>query len=72
MILKSVASNNSLRHDLDYDLYLRLSHMFIPNLTVVFKKEFQQGSITDRIYRGASTLPNKDKHIWWGLGNYRP
>lgn len=69
--LKIAGSGKSPGHDgQSYELYLRLSPMFVLMLTVVFNNWFRQGSVPDRISRGAITLL-KDKYGEWELGNYR-
>lgn len=64
LALKKVGSGKSPGFAaLSYALYLRLSYMFVPILTVVINNCFQQESIPDLIFRGIITLLKKDKHI---------
>ena len=71
--LKKVGRGKSPGLDgLPYELYLRLSHIFVPILTVVFNNWFRQGSVPRRITRGVITLLRKDKGGGGNLDNYRP
>ena len=64
--LKQVGLNKSPGLDgLPYEVYLRMSHMFVP----ILMDMFNQGSVT----KGVITLLKKGgKHVWEGLDNYRP
>ena len=54
-----------------YEEYLRMLHMFVPILMVVFKHWFAQGAIPGSITKGMITLLRKDgKHVWEDLGDY--
>lgn len=64
MELKRVASaKSSVLDGLPFELYLRLSHIFVSILTVVLNKWFRQGSIHARIYRGVITVLEKVKRV---------
>ena len=63
--LKQVGLNKSPGLDgLPYEVYLRMSHMFIPILTDVFNHWFAQGVIT--------LLKKGGRHVGEGLDDYRP
>ena len=72
--LKQVDFNKSLGLDgLPYEVYLRLSHMFVPILTNMFNHWFAQGAIPGSVTNGVITLLKKGgKHVWEGLDDYRP
>ena len=73
--LKQVGLNKSPGLDgLLYEVYLRLSHMFVPILTDMFNHWFAQGAIPGSITKGVVTLLKKgNKHVWRGdLDDYRP
>ena len=72
--LKQVGLNKSPGLDgLPYEVYLRLSHMFVPILTDVFNHWFAQGAIPGSITKGVITLLKKgDRHVWEDLDDYRP
>ncbi len=71
--LKKVGRGKSPGLDgLPYELYLRLSHIFVPILTVVFNNWFRSGSIPNRITRGVITLLKKGKGGGGKLDDYRP
>ena len=72
--LKQVSLNKSPGLDgLPYEVYLRLSHMFVPILTDMFNHWFVQGAIPGSITKGVITLlKKKGKHVWEGLDDYRP
>ena len=72
--LKQVGLNKSPGLDgLPFEVYLRMSHMFIPILTDMFNHWFAQGAIPGGVTKGVITLLKKGgKHVWEGLDNYRP
>ena len=72
--LKQVSLNKLPELDgLPDEVYLRMSHMFVPILTDVFNHWFAQGAIPDSITRGVITLFKKgSRHVWDDLDNYRP
>ena len=72
--LKQVGLNKSPGLDgLPYEVYLRLSHMFVPILTDVFNHWFAQGAIPGSITKGVITLLKKGgRHVWEDLDDYRP
>ena len=72
--LKQVSLNKSPGLDgLRYDVYLRMSHMFVPILTDVFKHWFAQGAIPGSITKGVITLlKNGGSHVWEDFDDYRP
>ena len=72
--LKQVGLNKSPGLDgLPYEVYLRMSHMFVPILTDMFKHWFAQGAITGSVTKGVITLLKKGgRHVWEGLDDYRP
>ena len=72
--LKQVILNKSPGLDgLPYEVYLRMSHMFVPILTDMFNHWFAQGAIPSIITKGVITLLKKGgKHVWEGLDDYRP
>ena len=58
---------------LPYEMYLRLSHVFVPILTDMFNHWFARGAIPGSITKGVITLLKKgSKHVWEGLDDYRP
>ena len=58
--LKQVGLNKSPGLDgLRYEVYLRLSHMFVPILTDVFNHRFAQGAIPSSVTKGVITLLKK-------------
>ena len=63
--LKQVGLNKSPGMDgLPYEVYLRMSHMFVPILTNVFNHWFAQGAIPGSITKGVITLPKKGgRHV---------
>ena len=71
--LKQVTLNKSPGLDgLPYEVYLRLSHMFVPILTDMFNHWFARGAIPCCVTKGVITLLKKGgKHVWEGLDNYR-
>ena len=72
--LKQVGLNKSPGLDgLPYEVYLRMSHMFVPILTDMFNHWFTQGAIPGSVIKGVITLLKKGgKHVWEGLDDYRP
>ena len=72
--LKQVGLNKSPGLDgLPYEVYLRMSHMFVPILTDMFNQWFAQGAIPGSITKGVITLLKKGgRHVWEGLDDYRP
>ena len=72
--LKQVGLNKSAGRDgLPYEVYLRLSHMFVPILTDMFNHWFAQGAIPGSVTKGVITLLKKGgKHVWEGLDDCRP
>ena len=71
--LKQVGLNKSPGLDgLPYEVYLRMSHMFVPILTDVFNHSFAQGAIPGSITQGVITLLKKGgRHVWEDLDDYR-
>ena len=58
--LKQVGLNKSPGLDgLPYEVYLRMSHMFVPILTDVFNHWFAQGAIPGSVTKGVITLLKK-------------
>ena len=58
---------------LDYEVYLRMSHMFAPILTNVFNHWLAQGAIPGSITKGVITLLKKGgRHVRGDLDDYRP
>ena len=72
--LKQVGLNKSPGQDgLPYEVYLRMSHMFVPILTGMFNHWFAQGAIPGSVTKGVITLLKKGgRHVWEGLDDYRP
>ena len=72
--LKQVGLNKSPGLDgLPYEVYLRMSHMFVPILTDMFNHWFAQGAIPGSVAKGVITLLKKGgRHVWEGLDDYRP
>ena len=65
--LKQVSLNKSPGQDgLPYEVYLRMSHMFVPILTDVFNHWFAQGAIPGSIPKGVITLLKKGRHVRGG------
>ena len=73
-LLKQVGLNKSPGLDgLPYEVYLRMSHMFMPILTDMFNHWFAQGAIPGSITKCVITLLKKGgRHVWEGLDDYRP
>ena len=72
--LKQVGLNKSPGLDgLPYEVYLRMSHMFVLILTDMFNHWFAQGAIPGSVTKGVITLLKKGgRHVWEGLDDYRP
>ena len=72
--LKQVSLNKSLGLDgLPYEVYLRMSHMFVTILTDMFNYWFAQGAIPGCVTKGVITLLKKDgQHVGEGLDDYWP
>ena len=71
--LKKVGSNRSPGLDgLPYEVYLRMSHLFVPILEAVFNHWFDQGAIPGQVTKGLITLLWKDKEVRDDLDSYRP
>ena len=72
--LKQVGLNKSPGLDgLPYEVYLRMSHMFVSILTDMFNHWFAQGAIPGSITKGVITLLKKEgRHVRGGLDDYRP
>ena len=63
--LKQVGFNKSPGLDgLSYEVYLRLSHMFVPILTDMFNHWFAQGAIPGNVTKSMITLLKKGgRHV---------
>ena len=72
--LKQVGLNKSPGlNGLPYEVYLRMSHMFVPILTDVFNHWFTQGAIPGSVTKCVVTLLKKGgKHVRGDLDDYRP
>ena len=72
--LKQVGLNKTPGLDgLPDEVYLRMSHMFVPILTDMFNHWFAQGAIPGSVTKGVITLLKKGgRHVWEGLDDYRP
>ena len=72
--LKQVGFNKSPGLDvIPYELYLRMSHMFVPILTDMFNHWFAQGAIPGSITNVEITLLKKEgRHVRGELDDYRP
>ena len=72
--LKQVGLNKSPGLDgLPYEVYLRMSHMFVPILTDVFNHWLAQGAIPGSITKSVITLLKKEgRHVRGDLDDYRP
>ena len=71
--LKSVGLDKSPGIDgLPYEVYLRLSHMFVPLLATIYNNWMRQGTIPRRFTRGIVKLLRKNKHGGDGISNFRP
>ena len=74
MSVTQVSLNKSSGQDgLPHEVYLRMSDMFVPILTDVFKHWFAQGAIPGCVTKGVITVLKKGgKHVGEGLDDYRP
>ena len=71
--LKSVGLDKSPGIDgLPYEVYLRLSHMFVPLLATINDNWMRQGIIPRRFTRGIGKLLRKNKHGGDGISNFHP
>ena len=72
--LKQVDLNKSPGLDgLRYEVYLRMSHTFVPILMDVCYHWFAKGTIPGSITKGVITLLKKGgRHVWEDLDDYRP
>ena len=72
--LKQVSRNKLPGLDgLPHEVYLRMSHMFVPILTDMFHHWFAYGVIPGSITKGGITLLKKGgTHLWEDLDDYRP
>ena len=72
--LKQVGLNKSPGlESLPYEVYLRMSHMFVPILTDMFNHWFAQGAIPGSVTKGVITLLKKGgKYVGECLDDYRP
>ena len=71
--LKSVGTDKTPGIDgLPYEVYLRLSHMFVPLLATIYNNWLRQGTIPQRFTRGIVKLLRKNKHGGDGISNFRP
>ncbi len=71
--LKSVGLDKSPGIDgLPYEVYLRLSHMFVPLLATIYNNWMRQGTIPRRFTRGIVKLLRKNKHGGDGISKFRP
>ena len=58
---------------LPHEVYLRMSHMFVPILTDMFNHWFAQGAIPGSVTKGVIILLKKGgRHVWEGLDDYMP
>ena len=71
--LKSVGLDKSPGIDrLPYEVYLSVSHMFVPLLATIYNNWMRQGTIPRRFTRGIVNLLRKNKHGGDGISNFRP
>ena len=72
--LKQVGLNKSPGLDgFPYEVYMRMSHIFVRIQTDMLNHWFAQGAIPSSITKGVITLRKKgDKHVWKDLDDYRP
>ena len=72
--LKQVDLNKSPGVDgLPDEVYLRMSHMFVPILTDMFNHWFAQGAIHGSVTKGVIILMKEGgRHVWEVLNDYRP
>ena len=73
-MLKQGRCNKSLElNGLPYEVYLRLTHMFVPILMDMFHHWFTQRAISSSITKGDITLLKKDgRHVCEDLDDDRP
>ena len=73
-VLKQVSLNKLPELDgQPYEVYLRMSHIFVPILMDMFNHWFAQGAITGSIIKAVITLLKKGgRHVWEDLADYRP
>ena len=71
--LKQVGLNKSPGQDgLPFEVYLRMSHMFVPILTDMFNHWFTKSVIPGCVTKSVITLQMKGgKYVWEGLDDYR-
>ena len=72
--LKQVGLNKSAGLDgLPYEVYLRMSHMFVPILTDMYNHWFAQGAIPFSVTKRMIILLKKGgRHVLEGIDDYRP
>ena len=71
--INSVGSDKSPGLDgLPYEVYLKLSHMFVPLLASIYNNWMKQGSISRRFTRGIVKLLRMNTHGGDGISNFRP
>ena len=72
--LKQVGLDKSPGLDgLPYEVYSRMSHMFVPILTDMFNHWFAQEAIPGSITKDVITFLKKEgRHVWEELDDYRP
>ena len=71
--LKSVGLDKSPGIDgLPYEVYFRLSHMFVLLLATIYNNCMRQGSIPRRFTRNIVKFLRKNKHGGDGISNFRP
>ena len=73
-MLKQVSLNKSPGlNGLPYEVYLRMSHMFVPILTDMFNHWFAQGTIPGSITKAVITLLKKEgRYVRGELDDYSP
>ena len=73
-VLKQVVLNKSSGlYGLPYEVYLRLSHKFVPILTDMLNHWYAQGATAGNVTKGVIILLKKGgKEVWEGLDDYRP
>ena len=57
---------------LPYEVYLRLSHIFVPLLATIYDNWMRQDSISRRFTRGIVKLLRKNNRGGDGISNFRP